>query len=221
MELDELKASWQRLDQRVDELTAINRRLLTDDDLAQGALATRTGAGRRSAEHGHRRLVRAGLGQILERASRPRPARGDRGHCAACREHRPHRDRRGAAGAGAAHRLHAAGARRSSAALAIAAGVRGALISRGVVWLLGAVAGGIRHAGDGICGRRISGNAHRATCSPISWCAWRADWRRRYCTTGPVAAAAGSAARIDSFLLSHSIARARAAIAEIDEFARP
>ena len=30
MELDELKASWQRLDRRVDELTAINRRLLTD-----------------------------------------------------------------------------------------------------------------------------------------------------------------------------------------------
>jgi hypothetical protein len=30
MELDELKASWQRLDRRVDELTAINRRLLTE-----------------------------------------------------------------------------------------------------------------------------------------------------------------------------------------------
>ena len=29
------------------------------------------------------------------------------------------------------------------------------------------------------------------------------------------------AARMDDFLLSHSIARARAAIAEIDEFARP
>ena len=30
MELDELKASWQRLDQRVQELTLINRRLLLD-----------------------------------------------------------------------------------------------------------------------------------------------------------------------------------------------
>jgi hypothetical protein len=30
MELDELKASWQRLDRRVDELTTINRRLLTE-----------------------------------------------------------------------------------------------------------------------------------------------------------------------------------------------
>jgi hypothetical protein len=30
MELDELKASWQRLDQRVQELTLINRRLLID-----------------------------------------------------------------------------------------------------------------------------------------------------------------------------------------------
>lgn len=30
MELDELKASWQRLDQRVQELTAINRRLVAD-----------------------------------------------------------------------------------------------------------------------------------------------------------------------------------------------
>jgi hypothetical protein len=30
MELDELKASWQRLDQRVEELTLINRRLVTD-----------------------------------------------------------------------------------------------------------------------------------------------------------------------------------------------
>jgi len=30
MELDELKASWQGLDRRVDELTAINRRLLTE-----------------------------------------------------------------------------------------------------------------------------------------------------------------------------------------------
>ncbi len=30
MELDELKASWQRLDQRVQELTAINRRLMID-----------------------------------------------------------------------------------------------------------------------------------------------------------------------------------------------
>jgi hypothetical protein len=30
MELDELKASWQRLDRRVDELAAINRRLLTE-----------------------------------------------------------------------------------------------------------------------------------------------------------------------------------------------
>jgi len=30
MELDELKASWQRLDQRVHELTLINRRLVTD-----------------------------------------------------------------------------------------------------------------------------------------------------------------------------------------------
>ncbi len=30
MELDELKASWQSLDRRVDELTAINRRLLTE-----------------------------------------------------------------------------------------------------------------------------------------------------------------------------------------------
>jgi hypothetical protein len=30
MELDELKASWQRLDQRVQELTLINRRLVTD-----------------------------------------------------------------------------------------------------------------------------------------------------------------------------------------------
>lgn len=30
MELDELKASWQRLDQRVQDLTAINRRLLMD-----------------------------------------------------------------------------------------------------------------------------------------------------------------------------------------------
>lgn len=30
MELDELKASWQRLDQRVQELTAINRRLVID-----------------------------------------------------------------------------------------------------------------------------------------------------------------------------------------------
>lgn len=31
MELDELKASWQRLDQRVQELTLINRRLMTDN----------------------------------------------------------------------------------------------------------------------------------------------------------------------------------------------
>ena len=31
MELDELKASWQRLDHRVQELTAINRRLLMDN----------------------------------------------------------------------------------------------------------------------------------------------------------------------------------------------
>lgn len=30
MELDELKSSWQRLDQRVQELTAINRRLMLD-----------------------------------------------------------------------------------------------------------------------------------------------------------------------------------------------
>ena len=30
MELDELKASWQSLDRRIDELTAINRRLLTE-----------------------------------------------------------------------------------------------------------------------------------------------------------------------------------------------
>jgi hypothetical protein len=30
MDLDELKLSWQKLDQRVDELTAINRRLLTE-----------------------------------------------------------------------------------------------------------------------------------------------------------------------------------------------
>jgi len=30
MELDELKASWQRLDQRVQELILINRRLMTD-----------------------------------------------------------------------------------------------------------------------------------------------------------------------------------------------
>ena len=30
MELDELKASWQRLDRRIDELTAINHRLLTE-----------------------------------------------------------------------------------------------------------------------------------------------------------------------------------------------
>ena len=30
MELDELKASWQSLDRRVDELIAINRRLLTE-----------------------------------------------------------------------------------------------------------------------------------------------------------------------------------------------
>jgi hypothetical protein len=33
MELDELKASWQRLDQRVQELTLINRRLLIDTDV--------------------------------------------------------------------------------------------------------------------------------------------------------------------------------------------
>jgi hypothetical protein len=33
MELDELKASWQRLDQRVQELTLINRRLMVDSSV--------------------------------------------------------------------------------------------------------------------------------------------------------------------------------------------
>jgi hypothetical protein len=33
MELDELKASWQRLDQRVQELTSINRRLMVDSSV--------------------------------------------------------------------------------------------------------------------------------------------------------------------------------------------
>ena len=33
MELDELKASWQRLDHRVQELTAINRRLMIDNTI--------------------------------------------------------------------------------------------------------------------------------------------------------------------------------------------
>jgi hypothetical protein len=33
MELDELKASWQRLDQRVQELTLINRRLMIDNSV--------------------------------------------------------------------------------------------------------------------------------------------------------------------------------------------
>ena len=70
MELDELKASWQRLDRRVDELTAINHRLLTEtiSRKARWRLAPVLVGAVLNMIIGA--LVRAGLGQILERASR-------------------------------------------------------------------------------------------------------------------------------------------------------
>ena len=56
MELDELKASWQSLDRRVDAAHRDQSPAADRDDLAQGALATGAGTGRRGAEHDHRRV---------------------------------------------------------------------------------------------------------------------------------------------------------------------
>ena len=104
-----------------------------------------------------------------------------------------------------------------------AAAVRGALVSRGVARLLAAGAAwpswsrsSWRFAGvdfweraSGYLLANLRGRASR----------WRLAPRCCF-TSAHAVAAAGSATWMDTFLTSHSIARARATIDEIDEFAR-
>ncbi len=151
MELDELKASWQRLDRRIDELTAINHRLLAEtiSRKARWRLApVLVGAvlnmvigiffavvwGSFWSAHLATPVV-AGAGIVLHLASI------------------------GLIVIGAVRLVlvlridYTQPVLTIQRALATSAGVRGALISCGVVCLLGIVAGGIRHAGDGLRGR--------------------------------------------------------------------
>ena len=217
MELDELKVSWQQLDRRIADLTAINHKLLNEaiSRKARWRLLPVFAGSVMNIVIGA--IFRRGVGRILERPSGP-PGRGGRGHRAAPREHRARRDRRSTAGADAADRLHAAG-RRDPAGAGDSAGVRGAFISRGVVRLLAARAGCLGCDRHGVCGSGPLG-----TCVRLSAGQFRGVPRGR--TRAATAALLGAPSRragwpraSTAFLVSHSIARAKAAIAEIDGFA--